>query len=282
MVQFGVSVMPEPAFAAASLALFEEGLIEVIEWSFDLGWGAAGVPTFVDALLADYESTGDLVGHGVSFSALSGAWTPHHEWWLERLRREVEERSYRHISEHFGFIGAGRFSFAAPLPVPFHRDVVELGRERLGRLAEAAGRPIGLENLATSFGVDDGRNQGAFLEALLQPVDGFVVLDLHNLWCQSLNLDLDAMALVDSYPLDRVREIHVSGGSWHPGGRRLRRDTHDNLVPDEVLELLQAVIRRCPDLEVVIHERLGTSLSDVTTHDAYRGDVRRVADVVQG
>ena len=82
MPALGLSLMPEPAFAAAALPLFDEGLIDVLEWSFDMGWGPTGVPDWVAALLDDYAATGDLVGHGVSYSVLAGQPTDHDGWWL--------------------------------------------------------------------------------------------------------------------------------------------------------------------------------------------------------
>jgi hypothetical protein len=47
-----------------------------------------------------------------------------------------------------------------------------------------------LENLALSFSVDDVKHQGEFLEKLVEPVNGFLILDLHNLYCQSHNFDI--------------------------------------------------------------------------------------------
>ena len=283
MVSFGLSVMPEPQFATAALPLFAEGLIDTIEWSFDMGWGPTGVPDWLESLLDDYAQAGELIGHGVSFSLFSGEWTPHHRGWLDRLRRETATRSYRHVSEHVGFVGAGRFSFAAPMPVPVCDQSVGLGAARLRMMHDAAGCPVGLENLATSFGPDDATQQGRLLAAVLEPVDGFVVLDLHNLWAQALNLGLDPLDIVTGYPLDRVREIHVSGGSWdHRGGSVVRRDTHDGDVPDEVVELVGTVAPRCPALETVVYERLGTALVDPQTHPPFRDDVRRLREVVTG
>ncbi len=277
----GLALMPEPAFAAAALPLITDGLIETVEWSFDMGWGPTGIPDWLDGLLADYGAAGQLLGHGVSFSLLAGAWTPHHRGWLDRLEREVSTRCYRHISEHIGFVGAGRFSFAAPLPVPHCPAVVDLGRQRLNLLAAAAGVPVGLENLATSFGPADATEQGALLADLIEPTDAFVVLDLHNLWCQAHNLALDPIELLAGYPLDRVRELHVSGGSWDQRGRRLRRDTHDALVPSRVLALLAHVAPRCPALEVVVYERIGTSLLDAASHPGFRDDVLRLAELIR-
>ncbi|NNF54613.1 MAG: DUF692 family protein [Acidimicrobiales bacterium] len=274
--------MPEPAFALAALPVFDEGLIECLEWSFDMGWGSTGRPAWVDALLDEYSTAGWLLGHGVSYSLLGAH--GNHQRWLRRLANEVDERSYRWITEHVGFVGAGRFTFSAPMPMPMTRDVVALGVQRLRDIATIVDCPVGVENLATCLSTQDAVEQGRLVRDLLSPVDGILLLDLHNLWCQSLNCDVDIETLLTALPLDRVREIHLAGGreSSTASGRSLRRDTHDQLVPPTLLELLERVAPRCPNLEAVIYERLGTSLTDVAAHNAYRADLRTVSQVVAG
>lgn len=278
---FALSLMSEPEFASAALPLFDDDLIDAVEWSFDTCWSRDALPSWLDSILTDYERVDRLTGHGVSFSLLSGEWTPRHAAWIERLRIETALRRYRRISEHVGFAGGGEFGFAAPLPAPHCRSVVALGVARLRLLREAAGCPIGLENLATSLGRADADRQGALLADLVEPVDGFVVLDLHNLWAQCTNFDLDPVAMASTYPLDRVQEFHVSGGSWDERPTRLvRRDTHDADVPDAVLELVAAVAPMCPNLDTVVYERLGTSLLDSDAHAPFRADVRKVRETV--
>ncbi len=46
--------MPQAAFAAAAFPLFDAGLVDTVEWSFDMGWVPSGVPDWVDGLLDDY------------------------------------------------------------------------------------------------------------------------------------------------------------------------------------------------------------------------------------
>ncbi len=281
MTRFGLSLMPEPGFATAAEPLFSEGIVSAVEWSFDIGWGSDPTPAWLDELLDFYCERGWLLGHGVSYSLLGAA--GHHEVWLDRLREEVERRRYRWITEHIGFVGAGRFTFSAPLPIPVGDDVIQLGTARLGSLAAAAGVPVGVENLATCLSIRDAHDQGRLVSELLTAVDGIALLDLHNLWCQSVNTGVAVQDLLDAFPLDRVREIHVAGGRPDVGahsGRTLRRDTHDALVPDEVVDLLTSIAPRCPNLEVVIYERLGTSLDSTEAQDLYRQDVCRLAAVV--
>ena len=253
--------MLEDTFYQATKSLFEEGLVEVAEWSFDMGWGRE-TPGWLTELLGDFSGRNALLGHGVSYSPLDASCTPRQEIWLHQLRAELCRYRYRHLSEHFGFMGGGNFHLGAPLPVPLTDAAVSIGQQRLRQLAEMTRLPVGLENLAFAFSPRDVADQGEFLERLLEPVNGFLLLDLHNLYCQICNFGVTAESLLANYPLHRVREIHVSGGSWCEGsdGSAVRRDTHDDSVPEEVFQLVDLAVPKCPNLEFVILERLGETI----------------------
>jgi uncharacterized protein (UPF0276 family) len=281
----GLSLMTEPAFLKAVYPLFAGGDVDVVEWSFDMGWDQQPLPAWADSLLSEFAETGWLLGHGVSFSVLAAADTPRQQAWLDRLRRDCATHAYRHVSEHFGFMSGGNFHRAAPLPVPLTPAALALGRQRLQRLRDVVECPVGLENLAFAFGRDDVRAQGAFLEQLLAPVDGFLLLDLHNLYCQCCNFGVPADELLASLPLQRVRELHVSGGSWQrvpsASEQPVRRDTHDERVPDNVFALVPTALDRCPAVAAVILECVGTApyLAD-HGGDGFRQDFHRLATVV--
>lgn len=279
----GLSLMLEEDFLRASLPLFAAGEVDVLEWSFDVGWSLPHLPNWADELLAHYSGEGRLLGHGVTFSALSGQWTPRQDAWLQRLQVELHERRYIHVSEHFGFMTAGDFHRSAPLPVPLTESSLRLGQHRLQMLRDQGIEHVGLENLAFAFSRQDVADQGRFLAELLQPVDGFLLLDLHNLYCQSCNFGVTIEALLNGYPLDRVRELHVSGGSWSQGrgGDRVRRDTHDGPVPEEVFAAVPPALERCPNLQAVIFERLGDTITSAADEQQFRNDFRRLQDIVR-
>src|SRR5688500_13676019 len=114
----GLSLMPEPEFLAAAYPLFHEGSVEVLEWSFDVGWPPGRVPPWAGDLLDHYGAAGRLLGHGVSYSPLSARDDARQQTWLDALRDEVAARSYLHVSEHFGFASGSNFHQAPPLPLP--------------------------------------------------------------------------------------------------------------------------------------------------------------------
>jgi uncharacterized protein len=279
----GLSLMPDSDFLEAAQPLFEAGRVEVLEWSFDMGWGRS-IPAWAEDLLEFYSDRQALIGHGVSFSLLSAQWTERQKIWLQCLQEELAAYEYVHISEHFGCMSAGNFSRSAPLPLPMSRAVLEVGCDRLQRLA-GFGVPVGLENLAFAFGLQDVEGQGQFLEELLQPVNGFLVLDLHNLYCQVHNFGRSVEDLLSRYPLHRVKELHISGGSWSQSrlgsDAQIRRDTHDGAVPEAVFELLATALRICPQVEFVIFERMGGTLTDPREAEGFRNDFARVQEIVQ-
>src|SRR5579883_2824811 len=282
--KIGLSLMPTEDFWQASAPLFECGMVDTIEWSFDLPWYGTVVPDWCHKLLDKYSNLGQLLGHGVTGSLLSARTTDRQKQWNEMLKRQCRKLSYLQISEHFGFTEAGPFIDNAPLPVPLTNGFLKVGKQRLRQFVDATQLPIGIENLAFAFCLQDVQSQGEFIAELLFSVDGFLVLDLHNIYCQSENFNLAAEDILLSYPLERVTEIHVSGGSWSTsttGMRtRIRRDTHDDLVPAEVFRLLLTALNKCPNVQFIILERIGGSMSRAEEQADFRCDYQKLFDLV--
>ncbi|MDY7230574.1 DUF692 family multinuclear iron-containing protein [Hyalangium rubrum] len=283
----GLNLVTDDAFREAARPLFAEGLVTALEWDIDFEWGFAAreLPDWAGRMLDLYGEQEALYGHGVWLSVLTAAWQPRQEAWLEHLARECHRRPYRHISEHFGFTAAGPFTRSAMLPLPYCGAAVDIGRDRLERLRAATGGPVGLEVLANTLSPADAADQGAFLDAVLEPGDGFLVLDVHNVWTQALNTGLPPEVLLESYPLERVRELHVSGGSW---GRALRAgdfrpvrlDSHDGPLLPPVLALLRRALSLCSRCEVVIVERRGETFESEETRAEWQAHYRAVVELV--
>jgi uncharacterized protein len=133
--------------------------------------------------------------------------------------------------------------------------------------------------------LEEVKKQGDFLHQLITPVNGFIILDLHNLYCQLHNFEQDFEALIRLYPLDRVREIHISGGSWAENSfntdKKIRRDTHDACVPETVFSLLQQTIPLCSNLKFVVLEQLGTALASEASQQQFQSDFYRLCEIVE-
>jgi uncharacterized protein (UPF0276 family) len=285
----GLNLVTDDAFREAARPLFAEGWVSALEWDLDETWGFSSrtLPGWTERMLDLYAEQGALYGHGVWLSVLTAAWQPRQDQWMEHLEHECLRRPYRHVSEHFGFTAAGPFTRSTMLPVPYCDAAVRVGCDRVERLRAATGRPVGLEVLANTLAPADAADQGAFLEAVLAPTGGFLVLDVHNVWTQAINTGLPPELLLESYPLERVREIHLSGGSWARAlragdSRPVRLDSHDGPLLPPVLSLLRRALALCPQCEVVIVERRGETFESEEARAEWRANYRTVAELVAG
>jgi uncharacterized protein (UPF0276 family) len=270
---------------SACLPLFEGEKIEAIEWSFDTLYSVKNIPAWFIELLDAFSKEGRLIGHGVYFSLFSGRWTNEQEAWLAELKKTCSTFRFDHISEHFGFMTGENFHQGAPIGIPYTESTLALGRDRLKRTSHSCLCPVGLENLAFSYSLDEVKRHGEFLDRLLSPINGFIILDLHNLYCQCHNFTVSFDDLVQLYPLHRVREIHISGGSWEDSAitpaKKVRRDTHNDAVPEEVFRFLECIVSACPQLKFIVLEQLGNGLEKEDMRLSFRKDFLQMEAIVR-
>lgn len=269
----------------ASLPLFEQEKVEAIEWSFDTLFRFDEIPAWFTDLVNEFSNHNRLIGHGVYFSLFSGKWSSGQQEWLDKLQKLSKEFHFDHITEHFGFMTGEDFHKGAPISIPLTPRTLALGKDRLRRIQDACQCPVGLENLAFSYSLDEVRKHGAFLNQLVESVNGFIILDLHNIYCQVHNFDIAFDDLIKLYPLNKVREIHISGGSWEDTltgpDKPVRRDTHDESVPEVVFEFLSKAIPECPNLKFVVLEQLGTALGTHISQTTFQSDFLQMDAIVK-
>ena len=79
--------------------------------------------------------------------------------------------------------------------------------------------------------------------------------------------------------------MHISGGSWQDSvtnpDKQIRRDTHDDAVPDEVFLLLQQTIPKCPNLKYVVLEQLGNALDTSEKRTMFQNDYEKLYQIIQ-
>ncbi len=268
-----------------ALPLFHTEKVQAIEWSFDSLFKVRNIPDWFIDLLKEFGAADRLIGHGVFFSLFSGKWSEEQNRWLAHLKKVSHNFNFDHITEHFGFMTGENFHKGAPISLPFTEKILAIGQDRLKRIYEACECPVGLENLAFAYTLDEVERHGEFLNQLMESVNGFIILDLHNLFCQLHNFEKNFEDIIKLYPLDRVREIHISGGSWEDSSlepnKKVRRDTHDDAVPLEVFQLLEKAIPLCPNLKYVVLEQLGTGLSTESEQQQYQKDFFQMDQIVE-
>ncbi|NOT36767.1 MAG: DUF692 family protein [Saprospiraceae bacterium] len=285
MIYCGTALNLDHKLLSANLPLLANSKLEAIEWSFDALYKLEQVPDWFDQLVKLYSNQKRLIGHGVFFSIFSGKFSSEQKKWLEDLKILSNKYRFDHITEHFGFMTGEDFHKGAPLSIPMNLTALRIGQDRLKRIQDVSNCPIGIENLAFAFNVEDVKRQGEFLNDLLSPINGFMILDLHNLYCQAHNFKIDIDNLLQYYPLELVREIHISGGSWEDDivhyNEKIRRDTHDDSVPSEVYICLESCLLKLDNLKYVILEQLSNALESESQQKKYQSDFYKILAIVK-
>ena len=147
-----------------ALPLFADEKVAAIEWSFDTLFKVRDIPSWFVELLETFGNNQRLIGHGVFFSLFAGRWSPEQGQWLERLERMSAHFKFDHITEHFGFMTGADFHKGAPISIPFNAQTLSLGQDRLKRIYNACRCPVGLENLAIAYSLEEVKRHGGFLE----------------------------------------------------------------------------------------------------------------------
>jgi uncharacterized protein (UPF0276 family) len=112
-----------------------------------------------------------------------------------------------------------------------------------------------MENIATLIDPPASPlSEAQWLSSVLHQSGAPLLLDLHNVYTNSINCHFDRRDFLRDIPLERVTTIHLAGGKWM--GKRIL-DDHLHDVPDPVYEMLRFVASRAPQPLTVILERDG-------------------------
>ena len=182
-----------------------------------------------------------LVTHGLTLSI--GAEDAPDPQYLRELKTEIARTKSPFHSDHLCFSSAGKRSLHELLPLQQSRRNLERVAERARRLSDVLGVPFALENI--TYYAHPGRaelSELEFLSGVLETSEVGLLLDVNNVYVNSLNHGFEPRAFISALDLSRVVEIHVAGHTKKPSGLVL--DTHGAPVADPVLELLAFTLER--------------------------------------
>jgi hypothetical protein len=174
-----------------------------------------------------------LACHGLSLSL--GGPSPLDETFLVRVRRFLDAHGIARYSEHLSACTDDAHLYDL-MPIPFTADAVRHVAARIRRTQDILGRRIAVENVSYYTPLSTELDELAFINAVIAEADCELLLDVNNIFVNSVNHGYDAHAFLHGLPLDRVAWIHVAGHYVEAPG--LIVDTHGAAVIDPVFDLL--------------------------------------------
>jgi hypothetical protein len=180
-----------------------------------------------------------FVTHGLSLSL--GGPAPLDEDFLREVRAFLDEHGIRYYSEHLSYCGDDGHLYDL-MPIPFTGEAVDYVSGRIARAQEILGRRIAVENVSCYAAPGAEMSEIEFVCAVLERADCELLLDVNNVYVNSVNFGYDPEAFLDAVPGERIAYGHIAG--HHEEAPDLRVDTHGADICDPVWELLESAYRR--------------------------------------
>lgn len=180
-----------------------------------------------------------IIPHAVSLS-LGGADRPNVRK-LNRLNQMANALDSPFVSEHIAFVRAAGKESGHLLPVPRTKCALKVLVENIRIAKEHLSVPLVLENIAMLCDwTNSEMDEAQFIAEILEQSGCMMLLDVANLYANSLNHNFNALEFLKKLPLDKVAYVHTAGGVITNG---IYHDTHAHQVTADVQTLLAELMR---------------------------------------
>lgn len=182
----------------------------------------------------------DMLCHGLSLSIGSPA--PLDVEFVRSVKRFLDEFNVLGFSEHLSYCSDDRGHLYDLMPVPFTEEAVDYVAERIRRVQDILERQIAIENISYYAAPGKEVEEVDFVNGVLERADCALLLDVNNIYVNSINFGYDALEFLSSLDLKRTAYIHVAG--HYVEAEDLRIDTHGSSIIEPVWDLLLAAYER--------------------------------------
>ena len=212
--------------------------------------GAGGPP---HAQLGALRERYALSVHGVGLSI--GSMRPLNRDHLVRLKMLCDRYAPESFSEHLAWSSHDDVYLNDLLPLPYTQQTLRRVAEHIDEVQTALGRQMLLENPSTYIRFDDSTiPEVDFLTEVSKRTGCGLLLDVNNVFVSAKNHGTQPLSYLDSFPLDRVKEVHLGGHDEETDdiGAPLLIDTHGSPIAEAVWTLYAHVIARTGPIPTLI------------------------------
>ena len=187
----------------------------------------------------EYTERFPFVLHGLSLSIGSPAPL---DWdLLRQIKAFMSEHSILSYTEHLSYCSDSGHLYDL-MPIPFTLEAVDYVADRISQVQDFLGQRIALENASYYAAPGQDMSEIEFTAAVLEKADCGLLLDVNNIYVNSINHQYDAREFMASLPGHRVVYGHIAG--HYNEAEDLKVDTHGADVIDPVWDLLDLAYKQ--------------------------------------
>ena len=191
-------------------------------------------------LLAQCVEKAPLLCHGLSLSI--GGPHPLNIEFIKQVKTFLQQYQVPIYSEHLSYTHDGGYLYDL-LPIPMTEAAVKYVAERILRVQDILGQRLVIENVSTYLMPNAEMTEAEFVGEVIEQADCELLLDVNNVYVNSMNHGSDGYAFIQAMPKERIRYLHIAGHEQI--SENLLIDTHGAEICDPVWELLQYTYQIC-------------------------------------
>jgi len=176
----------------------------------------------------------DFLCHGLSLSLGSPA--PLDETLVRSVKAFMQEHGIKAYSEHLSYCSDDGHLYDL-MPIPMTEAAADYVAERIMRVQDILGQRLIIENVSTYAEPGKEMSEQDFVRTVLNKADCDLLLDVNNVYVNSINHGQDALDYIRAMPTERIRYLHIAG--HYDEAVDLLVDTHGDAVKTDVWQLLQ-------------------------------------------
>lgn len=184
--------------------------------------------------LRAYTERFPFVCHGLSLSIGSPA--PLNTELLYAIKDFLAEHNIRYYSEHLSY-SSDQGQLYDLLPIPFTEEAVNYVAGRIKQAQDILGQSIAIENASYYCAPQQEMSESEFINAVIEKSDCALLLDINNVYVNSINHRYDAVDFLKRLPGHKTAYMHIAG--HYVESEDLRVDTHGADVIPDVWDLLK-------------------------------------------
>jgi uncharacterized protein (UPF0276 family) len=211
-----------------------------IDWLEFVPENYMGLGGLAKERLAASQSLFPLVSHGVNLSI--GSTDDLNAEYLKSLKDILDRSNSPWWSDHLCFTSVQGTYMHDLLPLPFTKEAVHHIAERIKRVQHYTERPFLIENISFYMNMPGAEMSDAqFMAEILEAADCGLLLDVNNVYVNSLNHNFDPLDYLNQIPLERTVQMHVAG---HKRIGEYVIDTHGAALIEPVYKLFEYVLSK--------------------------------------
>lgn len=174
-----------------------------------------------------------FICHGLSLSI--GSSDPLDEDFVTHLKHFMREHKIKFYSEHLSYCSHDGHLYDL-MPIPFTEEAVHHVATRIQRVQDILEQKIAIENVSYYAAPGQEMSEIDFFNAVIEEADCDVLLDINNIYVNSVNHNYNAEQFLREIPAHRISYAHIAG--HYVEAEDFLVDTHGAEVIDPVWKLL--------------------------------------------